>query len=243
MATNVQIPRYDPAAVEARWHEIWEREGVFDVPNPAPGDTDERFYVLEMLPYPSGELHMGHVKNYTMGDVVTLYKRRNGERVMHPMGYDAFGLPAENAAIRSGRHPAESTRENIAAIRRQMKRMGWSIDWNRELSTCEPGLLPLDAVDLPAPPRGGPRVPQERRRQVVPQGPDRARERAGHRRALRALRHRGRGAHARPVVLQDHRLRRPAARRPGARAVARARRDDAAQLDRALARRRGPLHA
>ena len=138
MATNVQIPRYDPAAVEARWHEIWEREGVFDVPNPAPGDTDERFYVLEMLPYPSGELHMGHVKNYTMGDVVTLYKRRNGERVMHPMGYDAFGLPAENAAIRSGRHPAESTRENIAAIRRQMKRMGWSIDWNRELSTCEP---------------------------------------------------------------------------------------------------------
>src|SRR3954452_24921893 len=138
MATNVQTPRYDPAAVEARWHEIWEREGVFDVPNPAPGDSDERFYVLEMLPYPSGELHMGHVKNYTMGDVVTLYKRRNGQRVMHPMGYDAFGLPAENAAIRSGRHPAESTRENIAAIRRQMKRMGWSIDWNRELSTCDP---------------------------------------------------------------------------------------------------------
>ena len=138
MVTKGQTERYDPAAVEARWHEIWEREGVFDVPNPAPGDADERFYVLEMLPYPSGELHMGHVKNYTMGDVVTLYKRRNGQRVMHPMGYDAFGLPAENAAIRSGRHPAESTRENIAAIRRQMKRMGWSIDWNRELSTCEP---------------------------------------------------------------------------------------------------------
>ncbi|MGH3074939.1 MAG: leucine--tRNA ligase, partial [Gaiellales bacterium] len=108
------------------------------MPNPARGDTDERFYVLEMLPYPSGELHMGHVKNYTMGDVVTLYRRRNGRRVMHPMGYDAFGLPAENAAIRSGRHPAESTRENIAAIRRQMQRMGWSIDWNRELSTSEP---------------------------------------------------------------------------------------------------------
>ena len=138
MAENGHIERYDPAAVEARWHEIWDREGVFDVPNPAPGDTDERFYVLEMLPYPSGELHMGHVKNYTMGDVVTLYRRRNGHRVMHPMGYDAFGLPAENAAIRSGRHPAESTRENIAAIRRQMQRMGWSIDWNRELSTCEP---------------------------------------------------------------------------------------------------------
>jgi leucyl-tRNA synthetase len=138
MATNGQIERYDPAAVEARWHAIWERERIFDVPNPAPGDTAERFYVLEMLPYPSGELHMGHVKNYTMGDVVTLYRRRNGHRVMHPMGYDSFGLPAENAAIRSGRHPAESTRENIVAIRRQMKRMGWSIDWNRELSTCEP---------------------------------------------------------------------------------------------------------
>ena len=101
---------YDPAAVETRWQEIWEREGVFDVPNPGPGDSaDDLMYVLEMLPYPSGELHMGHVKNYTMGDVVTLHRRRMGYRVMHPMGYDAFGLPAENAAIRSGRHPAEST--------------------------------------------------------------------------------------------------------------------------------------
>jgi leucyl-tRNA synthetase len=133
------MDRYEPEAVERRWQEIWEREGVFDVPNPAPGErTDDLMYVLEMLPYPSGELHMGHVKNYTMGDVVTLYRRRKGYRVMHPMGYDAFGLPAENAAIRSGRHPAESTRENIAAIRRQMRRMGWSIDWNRELSTAEP---------------------------------------------------------------------------------------------------------
>jgi leucyl-tRNA synthetase len=133
------MERYDPAAVEARWQENWEREHVFDVPNPAPGeDTSRLSYVLEMLPYPSGELHMGHVKNYTMGDVVTLHRRRNGDRVMHPMGYDAFGLPAENAAIRSGRHPAEATRENIAAIRRQMKRMGWSIDWNRELSTADP---------------------------------------------------------------------------------------------------------
>jgi leucyl-tRNA synthetase len=138
MAANGQIPRYDPAAVEARWHDVWERERIFEVPNPEPGDERGRSYVLEMLPYPSGELHMGHVKNYTMGDVVTLYRRRNGDRVMHPMGYDAFGLPAENAAIRSGRHPAESTRENITAIRRQMKRMGWSIDWNRELSTCDP---------------------------------------------------------------------------------------------------------
>jgi leucyl-tRNA synthetase len=133
------MERYDPHEIEARWQAVWDAERIFEVPNPRPGeDTSRLMYVLEMLPYPSGELHMGHVKNYTMGDVVTLYRRRNGYRVMHPMGYDAFGLPAENAAIRSGQHPAVSTRENIAAIRAQMKRMGWSIDWTRELSTSEP---------------------------------------------------------------------------------------------------------
>ena len=133
------MDRYDPAAVEAKWQAVWDAERVYEVSNPEPGEDESRLmYVLEMLPYPSGELHMGHVKNYTMGDVVTLVRRRNGWRVMHPMGYDAFGLPAENAAIKSGQHPAVSTRENIAAIRKQMKRMGWSIDWTREVSTCEP---------------------------------------------------------------------------------------------------------
>jgi leucyl-tRNA synthetase len=133
------MERYDPAAIEARWQKIWHDQRIHEVPNPEPGeDTSKLMYVLEMLPYPSGELHMGHVKNYTMGDVVTLYKRRNGWRVMHPMGYDAFGLPAENAAIKSGKHPSVSTRENIEAIRVQMRRMGWSIDWTRELSTSEP---------------------------------------------------------------------------------------------------------
>ncbi|MGZ4430747.1 MAG: leucine--tRNA ligase [Gaiellales bacterium] len=130
---------YDPAAVEAHWQEVWARERIFETPNPEPGDPlPRKSYVLEMLPYPSGELHMGHVKNYTMGDVVALYRRRNGYRILHPMGYDAFGLPAENAAIRTGQHPRDSTRANIEAIRRQMRRMGWSIDWTRELSTCEP---------------------------------------------------------------------------------------------------------
>src|SRR4051812_20682600 len=133
------MERYDPAAIEARWQKIWHDQRIHEVPNPEPGDdTSKLMYVLEMLPYPSGELHMGHVKNYTMGDVVTLYKRRNGWRVMHPMGYDAFGLPAENAAIKSGKHPSVSTRENIEAICVQMRRMGWSIDWTRELSTSEP---------------------------------------------------------------------------------------------------------
>jgi leucyl-tRNA synthetase len=133
------MERYDPARIEARWQEIWQAERINEVPNPAPGeDVSKLMYVLEMLPYPSGELHMGHVKNYTMGDVVTLFRRRNGWRVMHPMGYDAFGLNAENAAIKGGEHPAIATRDNIAAIRKQMKRMGWSIDWTRELSTADP---------------------------------------------------------------------------------------------------------
>ena len=108
-----------------------------------------------MLPYPSGELHMGHVLNYTLGDVVSHFRRRNGYSVLRPMGYDAFGLPAENAAIREGGHPREVTERNIAAIRAQMKRMGWSIDWSREVSTARARVLPLDAVALPAAVRAG----------------------------------------------------------------------------------------
>src|SRR6478752_3087880 len=91
-----------------------------------------------MLPYPSGELHMGHVLNYTLGDVVSHFRRRNGYSVLRPMGYDAFGLPAENAAIREGGHPREITNRNIESIREQMKRMGWAIDWSREISTADP---------------------------------------------------------------------------------------------------------
>ena len=234
------MERYDPAAIEARWQKIWHDQRIHEVPNPEPGeDTSKLMYVLEMLPYPSGELHMGHVKNYTMGDVVTLYKRRNGWRVMHPMGYDAFGLPAENAAIKSGKHPSVSTRENIAAIRVQMRRMGWSIDWTRELSTSEPDyyrwtqwiFLRLFEAGLAYRKNAG--------RQVVPERPDGAGQRAGDRRPLRALRRRGRGQEPGAVVLQDHRLRAAAAGRPGRGAVAGAGRDHAAQLDRPQRGRRG----
>ena len=130
--------RYEPAAVEAKWQKVWEAEQAFVTPNPAPGEAARTQYVLEMLPYPSGELHMGHVKNYTIGDALCHQRRRRGFTVLHPMGYDAFGLPAENAAIREGGHPRDVTTRNIAAIRSQMQRMGWSIDWSRELSTCEP---------------------------------------------------------------------------------------------------------
>ena len=133
--------RYNPEEVEGRWQQIWARESAFEVPNPdAAGLADDppRTYVLEMLPYPSGELHMGHVKNYTLGDVLTHFRRRNGESVLRPMGYDAFGLPAENAAIREGGHPKTITERNIAAIREQMGRMGWAIDWSREISSHTP---------------------------------------------------------------------------------------------------------
>jgi leucyl-tRNA synthetase len=135
------VRRYNPEEVEGRWQQIWARESAFEVPNPdAAGVADDppRTYVLEMLPYPSGELHMGHVKNYTLGDVLTHFRRRNGESVLRPMGYDAFGLPAENAAIREGGHPKTITERNIAAIREQMGRMGWAIDWSREISSHTP---------------------------------------------------------------------------------------------------------
>jgi len=135
------MERYDPKAIEAKWQQVWEAERAFEVSNP---DLDEleahrrKTYVVEMLPYPSGELHMGHALNYTIGDVVVHLRRRKGVQVLRPMGYDAFGLPAENAAIREGGHPRDVTERNIAAIREQMHRMGWAIDWGREISTHEP---------------------------------------------------------------------------------------------------------
>ncbi|HET9323719.1 MAG TPA: leucine--tRNA ligase [Gaiellaceae bacterium] len=132
------MDRYQPHEIEAKWQKVWEDERAFETPNPAPGETDERhWYQLEMLPYPSGTLHMGHVLNYTMGDVVTHLRRRNGWKVLRPMGFDSFGLPAENAAINEGGHPREITDRNIEAIRNQMRRLGWAIDWTREISAHE----------------------------------------------------------------------------------------------------------
>ena len=134
-----ELDRYDSQAIETKWQRVWEDARAFYVSNPEPGTADEpHWYQLEMLPYPSGILHMGHVLNYTMGDVVTHYRRRHGWRVLRPMGYDSFGLPAENAAIREGGHPREITERNIASIRVQMKRLGWAIDWDREVSTHDP---------------------------------------------------------------------------------------------------------
>ena len=136
--------RYDPAPVESKWQAVWEAEGAFRAePISRDGAAAElpdrpKAYVLEMLPYPSGEIHMGHVKNYTMGDVVAHHRRRMGMAVFHPMGYDSFGLPAENAAIRTGVPPAEGTAENIARIREQLKTLGFAIDWDTEIATSDP---------------------------------------------------------------------------------------------------------
>jgi leucyl-tRNA synthetase len=134
------LEKYDPKTIEAKWQRVWEDERAFYVDNPEPGDEPgDDFYMLEMLPYPSGHLHMGHVLNYTLGDVVTHFKRRQGLQVLRPMGYDSFGLPAENAAIKEGGHPREIVEANIARIGTQMRRLGWAIDWDRVIAAHEPG--------------------------------------------------------------------------------------------------------
>ncbi len=130
--------RYDPSEIEPRWQQLWERERTWEVANDPAGDASRNSYVLEMLPYPSGEPHVGHLKNYALGDAIAHFHRRRGQRVLHPMGYDAFGLPAENNAIKTGVHPRVATDRSIAAYRYWFHRWGISIDWSRELATHEP---------------------------------------------------------------------------------------------------------
>jgi leucyl-tRNA synthetase len=127
--------RYDPQAIETKWQNRWHADKLFNV---VEAPDQKKYYLLEMFPYPSGKIHMGHVRNYTIGDVVARYKRMRGFNVLHPMGWDAFGMPAENAAIANDTHPAKWTYENIDAMRAQLKRLGFSYDWGRELATCRP---------------------------------------------------------------------------------------------------------
>jgi leucyl-tRNA synthetase len=127
---------YDPASIEPRWQQYWDEHDTFA----APDRSDKpKYYVLDMFPYPSGQgLHVGHPEGYTATDILSRFKRLRGFNVLHPMGWDAFGLPAENYAVKTGTHPAITTRNNIATFKRQLKMFGFSYDWNREISTTHP---------------------------------------------------------------------------------------------------------
>ena len=129
------MERYNPKFTEEKWQKFWSKNKSFAA---SVNNKNKKFYCLEMFPYPSGKIHMGHVRNYALGDVVARYKKMCGFNVMHPMGWDAFGLPAENAAIVEKKPPAEWTYQNINLMRSQLKSMGLSIDWTREIATCHP---------------------------------------------------------------------------------------------------------
>ncbi|MEL6751423.1 MAG: leucine--tRNA ligase [Pseudomonadota bacterium] len=136
MTSAADTTRYDPTATEAKWQARWDEVALFEAPV-QPTEGKPSYYVLEMFPYPSGRVHMGHVRNYAMGDVIARYKRAKGFDVLHPMGWDAFGMPAENAAMANNTHPGTWTYQNIDTMRGQLKRMGLAIDWSREFATCD----------------------------------------------------------------------------------------------------------
>ena len=129
------MDRYNFKVVEDKWQSKWENDKFFFVKK---DKSKKKFYCLEMFPYPSGKIHLGHVRNYTLGDVLARYKKMSGFNVLHPMGWDSFGMPAENAARENNLHPAEWTRKNVSIMKNQLKKLGLSIDWEREISTCEP---------------------------------------------------------------------------------------------------------
>ena len=179
------MPDYKPQTIEKKWQERWRRERSFEVTE---NDPKPKFYCLEMFAYPSGHAHVGHVRNYMIGDVVARMKRMRGFNVLHPFGWDAFGLPAENAAIKDGMHPEKWTLENIAHMKGQLQRIGISYAWEREIATCLPDyyrwnqwlFLKMLERDLA--------YPQAVERQLVSELSDGTRQRTGRRWGLLALR-------------------------------------------------------
>ncbi len=224
---------YHPDVIEKQVQSLWQENDSFKV-SEDPGR--EKYYCLAMFPYPSGKLHMGHVRNYTITDVISRFQRLQGKNVLQPMGWDAFGLPAENAAIKNNTAPAAWTYANIEYMKGQLKSLGFGYDWHRELATCRADYYRWEQWFFTRLYEKG--LVYKKTSALVSPRPDRAGQRAGDRRLLLALRHR-RGAQGNPpVVYQDYRLRRGAAQRPGqAQRVARAGAHHAAQLDRQEPRR------
>ena len=182
---STQPERYDPHGVESKWRKAWEETGVFQV---AVDSAKPKYYLLEMFPYPSGRIHIGHVRNYSIGDVVARFKRMHGFNVLHPMGWDAFGMPAENAAIAAKVHPADWTYGNIEAMKKQLKSLGYSYDWKREFATCDPTYYKMGAENFPPAPGTGPGLPPQNHGKLLPHLPDRSGQRAGRARGVLALR-------------------------------------------------------
>jgi leucyl-tRNA synthetase len=168
MTAAENADRYDPRAIQDKWQQRWAAMDIFRASDD-PADPRPRTYVLDMFPYPSGDLHMGHAEAYALGDAMARYYTLRGHNVLHPIGWDAFGLPAENAAIRNNTHPADWTYKNIETQAASFRQYGVSFDWSRRL---RPGVLPLDAVAVPAVLRAWPGLSCRRLRQLVPGRPD-----------------------------------------------------------------------
>ena len=174
--------------VERKWQKIWAEKRVFEVHEDS---AKKKYYLLEMYPYPSGRIHMGHVRNYSIGDVIARYKSMNGLNVIHPIGWDALGMPAENAAIKHGIHPRKWTLDNIAYMRDQLKKMGFSYDWSREVNTCLPEYYKWNQWIFLKMFERGLAFRKESWVNWCSAVPDRPGQRAGRRRRMLALRHAG----------------------------------------------------
>jgi hypothetical protein len=227
---------YDVQEIEQKWQQRWADEGSYEVDADDPRPAQ---YVLCMYPYPSGPAHQGHVRNYTFGDLLVRHRTMQGYAVLSPFGFDSFGLPAENAAIRTGTHPRIFTEERIAELKSSVVSLGAVYDWRREIRSHDPVVHAVEPGDLPPAPRGRSGLPGHGPGQLVPGMPDGPGQRAGPgRRDLRAVGRPGHPARPRAVVLPDHPYADELLADLDDPRLARAGEDDATQLDRSVRRGR-----